>query len=68
MGFINGLGNLGGFVGPSLVGVLAQVTHASHEFQPGFILLGVSAIAMSVLALRIRLREGNQAATQVAVR
>lgn len=67
MGFINGLGNLGGFVGPSLVGILAQVTHATHEYQPGFILLGVSALLMSLLALQIRLREGSKAVPQVAV-
>ncbi|MBO0690140.1 MAG: MFS transporter, partial [Candidatus Dormibacteraeota bacterium] len=67
MGFINGLGNLGGFVGPSLVGILAQVTHATHEYQPGFILLGVSAIVMSILAMQIRLREGRRAAPEVAV-
>ncbi|MBO0705317.1 MAG: MFS transporter [Candidatus Dormibacteraeota bacterium] len=66
MGFINGLGNLGGFVGPSLVGILAQVTHATHEYQPGFILLGVSALVMSVLAMQIRVREGSRAATPVA--
>ena len=62
MGFINGLGNLGGFVGPALVGLLAQVTRATNEYQPGFIMLGVSALVASLLALQIRLREGSRAA------
>lgn len=58
MGFINGIGNLGGFVGPTIVGFLDTVT---GSFVTGFVFLGLCALAMSALAMQVRVREGSAA-------
>jgi MFS family permease len=55
MGLINGVGNLGGFAGPYVVGILAT---ASGGFGGGFAFLGVCALIMAGLAMLIRVREG----------
>jgi ACS family tartrate transporter-like MFS transporter len=46
--FINSLGNLGGFVGPYLVGWLRQ---ASGGFAAGLIVLGLGCLAAAAAAL-----------------
>lgn len=58
MGLINALGNLGGFTGPFVVGYL---NGGSGSFLPGFIFLGLSALAMAALTLLLRMREGHAA-------
>ncbi|MGH7910117.1 MAG: MFS transporter [Candidatus Dormibacteraceae bacterium] len=63
MGLINGVGNLGGFFGPYVVGFLATATGG---FEAGFGFLGVCALIMAGLAMLIRIREG-QAVKSVAV-
>jgi len=55
VGLINSIGNLGGFAGPSLVGVLKQ-GHAS--FGPGLAVLSGFAILASVAILLVRPRRG----------
>jgi MFS family permease len=47
----NGLGNLGGFFGPSIVGT---VETASGSFTTGFVFLGLCMIVGSLLAIPIR--------------
>jgi MFS transporter, ACS family, tartrate transporter len=46
--FINSLGGLGGFVGPSLVGIAKQYT---HNFQSGLYLLAGMALMAAAVAL-----------------
>jgi MFS family permease len=47
----NGFGNLGGFVGPFIVGAIRT---ASGSFTAGFVFLGLCMIAGSLLAIPIR--------------
>ena len=47
MGLVNACGNLGGFVGPYIVGWLAK---AYHSTAPGFTALGVGMIVCAALA------------------
>ncbi|MFZ0217282.1 MAG: MFS transporter [Candidatus Dormiibacterota bacterium] len=58
MGLINGIGNLGGFFGPYVVGFLATATGG---FEGGFAFLGVCALVMAGLAMLVRVREGERA-------
>jgi ACS family tartrate transporter-like MFS transporter len=56
--FINSMGNLGGFVGPYVIGVVRTST---GQFKGGLLLVG-AALAMSgvvVLAVRLPPREEN---------
>ena len=55
MGLVNAVGNLGGFVGPYLVGFLDTAT---GTFTSGFLFLGLCALAMAALTRLIRIREG----------
>jgi MFS transporter, ACS family, tartrate transporter len=49
IGFINSIGNLGGFVGPYLVGYLTQRT---HSFEAGVLFLSAAAlVAASLISL-----------------
>jgi len=50
IGFINSVGNLGGFVGPYIVGYLNQKT---NSFYPGMIYLSASAVTAAVLILLV---------------
>ena len=52
IGLINSLGNLGGFVGPYLVGWLRQ---ASGGFAAGLIILGLACLAAAAAALVARI-------------
>jgi MFS transporter, ACS family, tartrate transporter len=51
IGLINSVGNLGGFVGPSVIGYLNQKT---NSFYAGIIYLSCSALAAAVLILLVR--------------
>jgi len=51
LGLINGLANLGGFVGPFLVGALRDAT---GSFYSGFIFLSACLIAAGVFAILLR--------------
>jgi D-galactonate transporter len=56
IGLINSLGNLGGFVGPYLVGWLRE---ASGDFASGLILLGLACLAAAGAALRAGIDPGD---------
>ena len=56
IGLINAVGNLGGFVGPMVIGYLASRT---HSFSPGLLYLVASLFASGLLMLAV----GRQAAT-----
>jgi sugar phosphate permease len=60
MGLINGIGNLGGFVGPYIVGYLDTTT---GSFTGGFLFLGLCALAMAPLVMLANVREGRRPAT-----
>jgi nitrate/nitrite transporter NarK len=51
IGLINSIGNLGGFVGPFIVGYLVRVT---GSFYGGIIYLSISALAAGILILVVR--------------
>jgi nitrate/nitrite transporter NarK len=59
MGLINGVGNLGGFVGPYVVGYIDTTT---GSFTGGFLFLGCCALAMAPLVMMARVREGRRPA------
>ena len=56
IGLINSLGNLGGFVGPYLIGWLRE---ASGSFAPGLILLGLACLATAAATLLARFEPGG---------
>jgi sugar phosphate permease len=56
MGLVNAVGNLGGFFGPAIVGILDART---GSFLTGFVFLGAAALVMSALMLQVRVREGD---------
>jgi sugar phosphate permease len=51
IGLINSFGNLGGFVGPYIVGYLSTAT---NSFTPGILYLSASALLAAVLTLAVR--------------
>ena len=51
IGLINSFGNLGGFVGPYIVGYLSTIT---HSYSVGMIYLSVSALVAAIFILMIR--------------
>ncbi|HKV40191.1 MAG TPA: MFS transporter, partial [Blastocatellia bacterium] len=51
IGLINSIGNLGGFVGPAVVGRLNQ---RSHSFFTSIVFLSLSALAASGIVLALR--------------
>jgi sugar phosphate permease len=51
IGFINSIGNLGGFVGPYIVGYLNEAT---HSFVSGVLYLSVSALVAAGLIISLR--------------
>ncbi len=51
IGLINSVGNLGGFVGPYIVG---RLTKTSHSFFAGILCLSLSAFVAGVLVLSVR--------------
>jgi len=53
VGLINSIGNLGGFAGPSLVGVLKQ---GRASFAPGLAVLSGFAVLASLAILLVRPR------------
>jgi ACS family tartrate transporter-like MFS transporter len=59
IGLINAVGNLGGFVGPMVIGYLANRT---HSFSPGLLYLVASLFVSGVLMLAVG-RQTTQAAT-----
>lgn len=61
----NGLGNLGGFFGPSIVGA---VETATHSFTAGFAFLGLCMIAGSLLAIPIRTGRATAPPQRAALR
>jgi len=54
IGLINSVGNLGGFVGPYLVG---YVNSATNSFYGGLIYLSLSALVAAGLILKLRQEE-----------
>ncbi len=52
MGLINGLGNLGGFVGPFVVGYLLTVTH--NNIVAGLTFMTITLVLGGLLILRVR--------------
>lgn len=58
MGLVNAIGNLGGFVGPLIVGALDTAT---GSFLTGFLFLGLSSLAVVVIMQVVPVREGNAA-------
>ena len=50
IGLINAIGNLGGFVGPMVIGYLASL---SHSFSPGLLYLVASLFASGLLMLAV---------------
>ncbi|MCL8207672.1 MAG: MFS transporter [Actinomycetia bacterium] len=58
MGFVNAIGNLGGFFGPLAVGYLVTATGG---YEAGFLFLGLAAVLMAVLMSFVRVREGEAA-------
>jgi nitrate/nitrite transporter NarK len=57
VGLINSIGNLGGFVGPYVVGYLTKRT---GSFFPGVIYLACSALASACLILCVRHSRGGE--------
>jgi sugar phosphate permease len=55
IGLINSVGNLGGFVGPMVMGYLATRT---HSFSPGLLYLVASLFASGILMLAVGRRAG----------
>lgn len=51
LGLVNGMANLGGFVGPYLVGMLRDRT---QSFLPGFVFLSFSLVFAGLLTLLVR--------------
>ena len=56
---INSLGNIGGFVGPTLIGWLLDVT---GSYTGGLLALTVVLVAQALLVLRVRLPRASEAA------
>jgi MFS transporter, ACS family, tartrate transporter len=52
IGLINSVGNLGGFVGPSMLG---YVEHLTHSFLPGLLYLCISMIISATIILTLGL-------------
>jgi ACS family tartrate transporter-like MFS transporter len=52
IGLINSVGNLGGFVGPYLIGYFGSLT---HSFTPGLLVLVAGLLLAGILVLRLRL-------------
>jgi ACS family tartrate transporter-like MFS transporter len=61
IGLINSVGNLGGFVGPYLMGWMQG---ASGDFRLGLRVLSVSAICSGIVVLTIRVRSAESLALQ----
>jgi ACS family tartrate transporter-like MFS transporter len=62
VGLINSFGNLGGFVGPYVVGFLSKKT---GSYFTGILYLSMSALIASFLILALRATRKEQAVTQV---
>jgi sugar phosphate permease len=62
MGLINALGNLGGFVGPFLVGYLIDATGSS---LPGIVLLCLCLVAAGIMVIVFRYQRPSTQATGV---
>src|SRR5207245_5215909 len=65
IGLINAVGNLGGFVGPMVIGYLANRT---HSFSPGLLYLVASLFVSGVLMLAVGRQTGGMQATAQAAR
>jgi len=63
IGLINSIGNLGGFVGPFVVGDLVKRT---HSFAAGILFLSLSALIAAGLILSMRLTKQRTAVTAEA--
>jgi sugar phosphate permease len=58
MGFVNAIGNLGGFFSATIVGALVTAT---KSFELGFLFLGVMAGLMLLFMSQVRIKEGEAA-------
>src|SRR6267143_941220 len=65
IGLINAVGNLGGFVGPMVIGYLANRT---HSFSPGLLYLVASLFVSGVLMLAVGRQTGGMEANAQAAR
>ncbi|MFC7588024.1 MFS transporter [Nonomuraea antimicrobica] len=63
---INGLGNIGGYIGPQVTGIIREAT---GDFRLAVLVMGVSIMGSAVLALvlDLRIRRAKAAATRAAV-
>jgi ACS family tartrate transporter-like MFS transporter len=51
---VNSLGNLGGFAGPNLIGLVKEIT---HHFEYGMVAMAVTICLAGLLVLRIPVEE-----------
>ena len=56
IGFINSVGNLGGFTGPFAIGYLSTLT---HSFAPGLAVVLMAMILSGIVVLRLRIHQHN---------
>ena len=63
IGLINSFGNLGGFVGPYVVGYLSKKTGGSY--LGGILYLSASALVASMLILSLRATRGRTASDEL---
>jgi ACS family tartrate transporter-like MFS transporter len=61
---INAIGNLGGAVGPSVMGWLRSVT---GDYATGFLVLAAALVAEAVLVMSLRLPEPRPTVSAAAV-
>jgi MFS transporter, ACS family, tartrate transporter len=61
LAFINSVGNLGGFVGPMLIGLIKQLTgsYAGGEFGSALLLLASTAVFTAFLAITTKVAVGK---------
>lgn len=64
LAFINSVGNLGGFVGPMLIGLIKHVTgsYAGGEFGSALLLLASTAVFTAFLAITTKVENKSKAA------
>lgn len=62
LAFINSVGNLGGFVGPMLIGLIKQLTgsYAGGEFGSALLLLAITAVFTAFLAITTKVELGKR--------
>ena len=64
MGLINGIGNLGGFFGPTVVGYLVSVTGSTNA---GLIFTGICWVLAGLIVLSLKIKKVEPKQVQAAV-